>query len=175
MSEKIPPAIILLAVDAGLKTGLAAYDGRGRLCWYRSHNFGSPARLRQGAHHLLEQLPDLEWLVVEGGGRLAEIWQREADRRQLQYRVLAAEEWRPQLLYPRQQRRGRLAKENAARLARRVISWSAAPRPTSLRHDAAEAILVGLWGVVHTGILPDFPPFVRQQPGRETKNTGQAE
>jgi len=30
-------------------------------------------------------------------------------------------------------------------------------RPTSLRHDAAEAVLIGLWGVVAVGLLPGYP------------------
>jgi hypothetical protein len=47
-------------------------------------------------------------------------------------------------------------------LARRVIDWSAAPRPTSLRHDAAEAILVGFWGALHVGLLAHVPPELRR-------------
>jgi hypothetical protein len=50
-------------------------------------------------------------------------------------------------------RSGTQAKDVADRLARRVIEWSAAARPTSLRHDAAEAILAGLWGVKELGWL----------------------
>ena len=46
-------------------------------------------------------------------------------------------------------------------LARRVIEWSNAPRPTSLRHDAAEAILIGLWGVLQAGQLPRLPTELR--------------
>ena len=42
-------------------------------------------------------------------------------------------------------------------LARRIIEWSGAPRPTSLRHDAAEAILIGLWGVLEAGWLEQLP------------------
>ncbi|MBW1644772.1 MAG: hypothetical protein JRJ56_00345 [Deltaproteobacteria bacterium] len=150
-------AVVLLAVDAGLKTGLAAYDRQGRLRWYRSHNFGTPDRLRRGARQLLRQLPALRWVIIEGGGRLAEIWLREAEHRHLESRLLQAEEWRPRLLPSRQRRDGRAAKGSADRLARRVIAWSEAPRPTSLRHDAAEAILVGLWGTVEVGLRPDFP------------------
>ncbi len=37
----------LLAVDLGVRTGLALYGGDGRLLRYRSQNFGSAARLRQ--------------------------------------------------------------------------------------------------------------------------------
>ena len=41
--------------------------------------------------------------------------------------------------------------------ARAVIEWSGAKRPTSLRHDAAEAILIGLWGALELGWLAELP------------------
>lgn len=68
----------LLAVDAGVRTGMAALDGSGLLLWCRSRNFGSSARLRRAAAGLLDSLPDLGLLAVEGGGRLGEIWTAEA-------------------------------------------------------------------------------------------------
>lgn len=148
----------LLAVDLGLTTGLALYGPDGRLCWYRSKNFGTTARLRRGAAGLLEEIPGLAWLVLEGGGSLADIWEREAERRQLDVLRVSAEVWRRQFLYDRQQRSAALAKRAAGSLARQVIEWAGAPRPTSLRHDTAEAIMVGLWGVLQVGWLAE-PPF----------------
>ncbi|MFP2902614.1 hypothetical protein ACLEQD_40940, partial [Corallococcus sp. 4LFB] len=59
-------------------------------------------------------------------------------------------------------RSGALAKDAADGLARRVIDWSHAPRPTSLRHDAAEAILLGLWGALEVGWLAQVPVEVRR-------------
>lgn len=152
----------LLAVDLGLRTGLALYGGDGRLRWYRSQNFGSPARLRRGVHGLLHELRDLEWLVLEGGGPLADIWEKEAERRGLRTRRIGADVWRKELFYVREQRTGAQAKTNADPFARRVIEWSGAARPTSLRHDAAEAILIGLWGVLHAGLLDALPPELRR-------------
>ncbi|HEX8391644.1 MAG TPA: hypothetical protein VF665_04725 [Longimicrobium sp.] len=152
----------LLAVDLGLRTGLALYGADGRLIWYRSQNFGSAARLRRAVHGLLHTLPDLRWLVMEGGGNLAEIWEKEGNRRGLEVRRIGADVWRRELLWDREQRTGAAAKHNADPLARRVIDWSGAPRPTSLRHDAAEAILIGLWGVLHAGLLPALPPDLRR-------------
>jgi hypothetical protein len=147
----------LLAVDLGLRAGLALYGDDGRLRWYRSQNFGAQSRLRRAAYSILLELPDLQWLVIEGGGTLAESWQKEAARREVQVIQTSAETWRQQLLYPRQQRTGVDAKHHADRLARSIIDWSGAPRPTSLRHDAAEAILIGLWGVLQVGWLPAVP------------------
>jgi hypothetical protein len=147
----------LLAVDLGVRTGLAVYADDGRLRWYRSHNFGTAARLQRGIPALLDEQPELERLVVEGGGALARAWQTAAAARSLHVEWVTAEVWRALLLYPREQRSGEQAKRTADLLARRVIDWSGARRPTSLRHDAAEAILIGLWGVLQAGWLASLP------------------
>jgi hypothetical protein len=152
----------LLAVDLGLRTGLALFGDDGRLRWYRSQNFGTATRLRRAVHGVLRDLPEVRWLVLEGGGNLAEIWTREAERVGIEVVRIAAERWREQLLYTREQRTGAQAKHHAGELARRVIDWSAAPRPTSLRHDAAEAVLAGLWGALHVGLLDAMPPELRR-------------
>jgi hypothetical protein len=145
----------LLAVDLGLRTGLAAYAGDGRLRWYRSRHFGSASSLRRGVPSLLQ---GVSHLVVEGGGALAGPWADAAAVRGIPVRWVSAETWRAAFLYPREQRGGDRAKRSADTLARRVIEWSTAPRPTSLRHDAAEAILIGLWAVLELGWLPSLPP-----------------
>jgi hypothetical protein len=152
----------LLAVDLGLRTGLALYGSEGRLLWYRSQNFGTATRLRRAVHGLLDGLPDLRWLVLEGGGNLGEIWKREAARRHLAVEQIAAERWRQCLLYAREQRSGAQAKSHAGEFARRIIRWSDAPLPTSLRHDAAEAIAIGFWGVLQVGLLEEIPPELRR-------------
>ncbi len=156
----------LLAVDLGLRTGLALYGQDGRLQWYRSHNFGTPARLRRAARRLLDELPELAYLVLEGGGHLAEIWKREAQRRHIWVRQISAEMWRQCFLLPRQQRSGSRAKASADDMARRIIAWSDARRPTSLRDDAAEAILIGLWGAIDIGWLTQVPTAVMPLPAQ---------
>ena len=108
------------------------------------------------------QVPNLTCLVLEGGGPLADVWEREAVRRAVPVLRVAAETWRARLLLAREQRSGPQAKQHADDLARRVIAWAGAPRPTSLRHDATEAILVGLWGVLEVGWLPALPPELRR-------------
>lgn len=151
----------LLAVDLGLRTGLAVYDEDGRLDRYRSSHFGQPSRLRRAIPGIFADLSDLSWIVIEGGGPLADLWRREAERQQLQVLQVSAEQWRKRLLLPRQQRSGPDAKRHAGDLARRVIAWSGSRRPTSLRHDAAEAILVGLFAVLQLGWLPELPDELR--------------
>jgi hypothetical protein len=152
----------LLAIDAGLRAGIAIYGPDGRLESYRSTNFGSLRRLKSGVHGVAKAIPGLAGLVVEGGGGgYAEPWLREAARRGIPGRPVDAGVWRERLLLQRDRRTGAAAKEQADVLARRVIEWSGASRPTSLRHDAAEAILIGLWAVLDAGWLPDVPAELR--------------
>ncbi len=152
----------LLAVDLGLRTGLALYGQSGRLIWYRSKNFGSRDRLRRGANGVLVEIPGLTRLVLEGDRALAEIWERKAKGLNVSVRRVSAEEWRGRMLFPREQSTGPKAKQSADELARKIIEWSGAPRPTSLRHDAAEAIVIGLWGVLHVGWLKRIPAEMRR-------------
>jgi hypothetical protein len=147
----------LLAVDLGLKTGLALYGDSGKLVWYRSHNFGTTERLRRGVPGILDGIADLHDLVIEGGGNLATVWEKEAERRAIIVYRIDAGKWRQLFLFPREQRTGLDSKKHAGELARRVIEWSGTSRPTSLRHDAAEAIMIGLWGVLHLGWLDELP------------------
>lgn len=153
----------LLAVDLGLRTGLALYAETGRLVWYRSKNFGSRGRLRRAAAGMLSEIPELARLVLEGDRALADIWEREVRGPNVSVRRVAPEEWRGKLLYAREQSSGPKAKQSADELARKIIQWSGAPRPTSLRHDAAEAIAIGLWGVLQAGWLKQIPAEIRRQ------------
>ncbi len=153
---------MLLAVDVGLRTGLAYYNYRGKLEWYRSKQFGNSNQLRRAIFGLLEEHTEIEYLVIEGSGKYANPWQRAAAKRDLICTTISAETWRKQLLYPREQRSGSDAKRKAMQLALDVIIWSGAPKPTSLKHDAAEAILVGLWGVLDARLLPELPPSLKR-------------
>jgi len=161
----------LLAVDLGLKTGLALYGEDGKLRWYRSKNFGTTARLKRAVYGILKEIPDLAMLVIEGGGGIAEIWEREAQKQGIAVRRIMAEDWRKMILFGREQRTGAMAKERAAWLADAVIAWSSLRRPTVPRHDAAEAILIGLWGVIAQGWLGGLPPEIRHGgiPGQPRK------
>ena len=155
---------MLLAVDLGLRTGLALYGRDGRLVSYRSQNLGTRARLRRAAPSVLAAHGGVERLVLEGGGDLAALWARAGERAGLAVRVVGAERWRRALLLPRERRTGAEAKAAADGLARAVIAWSGAPRPKGpLRHDAAEAIAVGLWGVLDAGWLAAVPDEVQRR------------
>lgn len=138
-------SIVLLAVDLGLRSGLAAFDADGALRWYRSTNFGDRKRLRRAVGGVLDPLPDLELVVLEGDRHLGDVWERAASERGAETIWVTPETWRGTLLTPRQMRSGAEAKRAADVLARKIIRDSPAPNPTSLRHDAAEAILIGTW------------------------------
>src|SRR3954469_23454444 len=83
----------LLAVDLGVRTGLALYGGDGRLVRYRSQNYGSAARLRRAIPALLAEAPAPTIVVVEGGGPLLDAWARATARRGIALRPVSAETW----------------------------------------------------------------------------------
>lgn len=148
----------LLAVDLGLRTGLAIYGPDGRLQSYRSKHFASNRELRRGVTSILDACPPLAWIWLEGGGDLALIWEKQARFRGIRFHQLQADQWRRGLMLPRQQRSGEVAKREADGLARKVIDWSGAPKPKGrLRHDAAEAILIGLHGALEVALLDRRP------------------
>jgi hypothetical protein len=140
----------LLAVDVGLRFGLAWFDPAGRLCRYRSQHAPNRTVLRRAARAVLAE-EEVGVLVLEGGGPIADIWRSLAEGRGIEVLQISAEDWRAELLLKREQRTGREAKHTADGLARQIIEESGAKRPTSLRHDAAEAILIGAWAVQHLG------------------------
>lgn len=141
----------LLAVDLGIRTGVACFRRDGRLAWYRSSNVGTRARLKKAVESVLDEADPIAILAIEGGGDLAGPWVSSGERRGAEILQVSAEDWRRRLLLKREQESGPQAKRNADRLARSIIDWSSARRPTSLRHDAAEAICLGFWAALEEG------------------------
>ena len=146
-----------------MRTGFACWGDDGRLRWYRSRNFGEAARLRRAIPALLAEVPDLARLVLEGGGPLADAAADAGARRALAALRVSAEAWRALFLLPREHGSGAQMKAVADRLARRAIVFGDGPRPTSLRHDAAEAVLIGLWGALSAGGGRRLPPDLLRQ------------
>lgn len=86
MHEKVVSNPSLLAVDAGLRCGLALFDlASGQLRWFRSHNFGSAPRLRRAAASLIKETPDVVACVIEGGGMIADPWIKAAAFHRIDY------------------------------------------------------------------------------------------
>lgn len=151
------PEDYLLAVDAGLYTGLALFSRSGQLLWYRSHHPADRNKLKRLAAKLLRTPPVPTHIYLEGGGPLAEIWKREADKLQRTFVRIHAEAWREQLFHARQHRTGTAAKQQAQKAARKMIEHLGKNKPTSLRHDTAEAILIGIYGLIELGWLERLP------------------
>lgn len=147
----------LLAIDLGLRCGLALYGEDGRLRWYRSSHFANRAQLKKAIYGILRPIDGLAMIVMEGDRELAAFWRKLADKWEIPTSTIGAEVWRRELLLQREQQSGQIAKETADEMARAIIAWSDLPAPTSLRHDAAEAILIGLHGVREQGWLEDLP------------------
>ena len=147
----------LLAVDLGFKSGLAIYADTGWLVDYRSTNFGSRARLKKATYGVLRQIDGLAHVIAEGDTNLGELWRQDTLKLGASFELINAELWREDLLFKRHRRSGQDAKSRADTLARQIIDWSGAARPTSLKHDAAEAILIGFWAVLKLGWLEDNP------------------
>jgi hypothetical protein len=166
---RAPPVRVLgekskfVGVDLGLATGIAVFNRDGRLEAVRSRHFQSRDALRSAAGSILDEIPQVHSVIAEGGGELAEVWQRAAAHRGIHLRVVHAHEWRSRLYYPREHRSGPEAKAHALKMAAQVVEWSGAPGVSAagLGHDAAEAIMVGLFGVLEAGWLAELPRFRR--------------
>lgn len=141
----------LMAVDLGLRSGIALFNSSGELLRYRSTNFGSRKRLKKSVYRLIKEAGPPTYLILEGARGLASIWKKAARKQGTTVMVISAETWRPALLNRRRRRSGADAKEAADELARQIIATSDAAAPTSLRHDAAEAIAIGWWGLQEVG------------------------
>lgn len=151
MNPEDPSAGILLAVDLGLRTGFSVWRSDGRLLAVRSHHYANKAALKRAAWATLRDTADLTHLLVEGDGQLGDAWTKAATKQGVAVRMVSAEQWRRDLLWAREQRSGSTAKSAAMGLAVGVMESAGGWRPTSLTHDAAEAVLLGLWGATELG------------------------
>lgn len=149
-AEPLEPGF-LVAVDLGLRTGIAAYDRAGTLCYARARRFPSRDRLRAAVPGLLAGLRPLCWLVLEGDAALARPWVREARMCGAKVRFVKPETWRRALMPPREFRTGAMVKQHAQRRATALLAEAGRPPVVPLRHDAAEAALIGLWALAEVG------------------------
>lgn len=147
----------LLAVDAGVRTGLALFDNSGKLHWYRSHNMGSVASLKKAAFRLAGSIADLKYIGLEGGGQIARIWKKVAERKAINFMVTDAVRWRQDLLYSRERRSGEVAKAIAINMAVKFLKLNGTPPAQIPTDDAAEAILTGIWCCYKLGWIKQLP------------------
>lgn len=149
---------MLLAVDLGLRTAWALYDGEGKLARFESRHFGTRTRFRSGVPSVVRTFPrEIEVVVAEGDARLARIW---FDCRPTwETEVVYAEKWRKDMLLKRQRRSGSEAKEAALEMAAKIIRDDGCRWSTNLNDDTAEAILLGYWAVTERGWRTGQPAF----------------
>lgn len=145
----------LLAIDLGLKTGLACFDSDGLLLGLRSRNLGTRTRLKRATRSLVQDWPEPTVIYAEGDRSLARIWQSRF--KTAEFHLVAAEDWRPAFFAPRQRRGGGQAKRNALVLAHKYLSSCGHPPSTTPTDDSAEALLLGLWALAECGWLEGLP------------------
>ena len=148
----------LVAVDLGVRTGIAVFGGDGLLVSVGSRNLGRRGRVRPVATALRRELDRVDALVLEGDRSLAPAWQQVFGPRGTQVVLVEAERWRHELLHPRERRDARSAKAAARELAAVAVKELSGRAVTPLRHDAAEAVLIGVWGLRQLGWLDAWPP-----------------
>lgn len=151
----------LLAIDLGLRGGMALYGQDGRLRWFRAQHFGCVTQLRRAATRIIGETQNLQWILSEGDYSLAAVWERVAMKQQVRVQRVSAQAWRGDLMAGAAHMSAADAKKSCIALARRIIDWSDLAQPTTLRYDAAEAILIGLWGVMQVGWLEAMPEPLR--------------
>ena len=137
----------LLSIDHGLRFGWALFNQEGDLSAYGSQKCGKPRQLKRLAQQCVDNLPKGSLLVVEGGGPLCTYWSKAAHRSSISFEQVAAEEWRFSLCPERVQRTSSELKQWAIIEASRQLRLLKAQRIKALRHDTAEAILVGMWAL----------------------------
>ena len=72
--QQSAPPERLLAVDMGLRAGLALFGRDGKLIWYRSRNYGNRSRLKKAVYSVLNEASPLSVVALEGGGQHATPW-----------------------------------------------------------------------------------------------------
>lgn len=153
----------LLAIDLGLHVGIALFSTAGELVYYRSHHLKSRRALARLAWATVRDVDGLTDVVVEGDRHLASVWRRAATKHGASFTVVAPETWRAALLIPRDRRSGRAAKRRALKLARVIVTRCGLVWRPNVRHDAAEAILIGQWAIDASRVQGGAPWAIHQK------------
>ena len=139
------PKAELLAVDVGMKAGLAWFDENGTLIRARSTRFANRAMLKRALPAIWTEINGIRQVVLEGQGDIADVFRKAAERASLPVQQFSAEEWRKDMLLERERRSGKQAKAVAETLAMRIARECGNPPKCAYDDDAAEAVLFGLW------------------------------
>lgn len=152
-STATPP--VLLAVDLGLRCGMALFNDEGRLLSCRSLSLQNRSALKRAVFQLIPTTVTHLW--CEGDAQLAQPWMKVVQKRGGQCHVVSAETWRPHLLSSKEQADKRTAKDAARRHARALLTEDGVIGVTTQSDDVAEAILLGRYAVAELGWRPLRP------------------
>ncbi len=139
----------ILSVDLGIKTGLALFSENANLLWFWSHNFGNRNRLKKGVNNILYKIStkwELSLIVIEGSRDIGKIWRKKGTKLDVPVMYVSPERWRGDILGSRNLT-AKESKRLAGIYARNIIIESGLSPPKLVNLDAAEAILIGYWGV----------------------------
>ena len=145
----------LLAIDLGLRLGWSCFQSDAQLIAYGSHHCGQANKLNALSYKALKALPLGSHVIIEGNGRLLKYWTKNAAKFDLDLTIIHAERWRATCLSTATSHDGKLAKNAALKIAHQLIRNRAKQGAVTLRHDAAEACLIGWWGLHHLGWISD--------------------
>ena len=134
-----------------MKAGLAWFTAEGELLRARSTRFATRTVLKKALPAIWTELPGITQVVLEGQGDIADIFRKSAERAALPVQQFSAEQWREDMLLPRQRRSGKQAKLNAETLAMQIARACGKPPKCAYDDDAAEAVLFGLWFLTRAG------------------------
>jgi hypothetical protein len=140
---------LLLAIDVGMKAGFAWFDENGTLIRARSTRFAKRMTLKRALPSILTEIEGVTEVVLEGQGEIADIFKKGIQRTSLPVLQFSAEEWREDMLLPRERRSGQQAKAVAEAMALKIAHDSGNPPKCAYDDDAAEAVLFGLWYLKH--------------------------
>ena len=140
---------LLLSIDVGMKAGFAWFDENGTLIRARSTRFAKRMTLKRALPSILTEIDGVAEVVLEGQGEIADIFKKGIQRTSLPVLQFSAEEWREDMLLPRERRSGQQAKAVAEAMALKIAHDSGNPPKCAYDDDAAEAVLFGLWYLRH--------------------------
>ena len=147
--DKPRQARVLLAIDVGMKAGFAWFDENGTLIRARSTRFAKRMTLKRALPSILTEIEGVAEVVLEGQGEIADIFKKGIQRTSLPVLQFSAEEWREDMLLPRERRSGQQAKAVAEAMALKIAHDCGNPPKCAYDDDAAEAVLFGLWYLKH--------------------------
>ena len=159
---------LLVSLDLGLRFGWAFYTQEGLLIGYGSHHCGGRVQLKKCAYALIQSLPQGSEVWIEGGGPLLKFWSKPAVKRNFKVKTFHAHQWRTLCFGLSSSSSKSLstkeAKSKALVWAKYLIELQCHQKKldsgsmgqklkkvSSLRHDTAEAILMGWWALFQTG------------------------